>query len=102
MRLDQDLTDHTSLTVKAYHQDYHGHGSTYKADPAGWYLTANKPIDRLINDYSVTYHSRKKRLSQAFCAISTITSGRTGPIIISPAPRAWSGRITGSSARTSI
>lgn len=54
LRLDQDLTDHTSLTVKAYHQDYHGHGSTYKADPAGWYLTANKPIDRLVNDYSVT------------------------------------------------
>lgn len=66
LRLDQDLTDHTSLTVKAYHQDYHGHGSTYKADPAGWYLTANKPIDRLINDYSVTYHFKKETAQPGF------------------------------------
>lgn len=66
LRLDQDLTDQTSLTVKAYHQDYHGHGSTYKADPAGWYLTANKPIDRLVNDYSVTYHFKKQTAQPGF------------------------------------
>ena len=66
LRLDQDLTDQTSLTVKAYHQDYHGHGSTYKADPAGWYLTANKPIDRLVNDYSVTYHFKKQTAQTGF------------------------------------
>lgn len=66
LRLDQDLTDQTSLTVKAYHQDYHGHGSTYKADPAGWYLTANKPIDRLVNDYSVTYHFKKQTVQPGF------------------------------------
>lgn len=66
LRLDQDLTDQTSLTVKAYHQDYHGHGSTYKADPAGWYLTANKPIDRLVNDYSVTYHFKKQTARPGF------------------------------------
>lgn len=29
LRLDQDLTDDTSLTFKAYHQTYHGHGSTF-------------------------------------------------------------------------
>ncbi len=66
LRLDQDLTDQTSLTVKAYHQDYHGHGSTYKADPAGWYLTANKLIDRLVNDYSVTYHFKKQTAQPGF------------------------------------
>ena len=66
LRLDQDLTDQTSLTVKAYHQDYHGHGSTYKANPAGWYLTANKPIDRLVNDYSVTYHFKKQTAQPGF------------------------------------
>lgn len=66
LRLDQDLTDQTLLTVKAYHQDYHGHGSTYKADPAGWYLTANKPIDRLVNDYSVTYHFKKQTARPGF------------------------------------
>lgn len=66
LRLDQDLTDQTSLTVKAYHQDYHGHGSTYKGDPAGWYLTANKPIDRLVNDYSVTYHFKKQTAQPGF------------------------------------
>ena len=66
LRLDQDLTNQTSLTVKAYHQDYHGHGSTYKADPAGWYLTANKPIDRLVNDYSVTYHFKKQTAQPGF------------------------------------
>lgn len=66
LRLDQDLTDQTSLTVKTYHQDYHGHGSTYKADPAGWYLTANKPIDRLVNDYSVTYHFKKQTAQPGF------------------------------------
>lgn len=66
LRLDQDLTDQTSLTVKSYHQDYHGHGSTYKADPAGWYLTANKPIDRLVNDYSVTYHFKKQTAQPGF------------------------------------
>lgn len=66
LRLDQDLTDQTSLTVKAYHQDYHGHGSTYKADSAGWYLTANKPIDRLVNDYSVTYHFKKQTAQPGF------------------------------------
>ena len=66
LRLDQDLTDQTLLTVKAYHQDYHGHGSTYKADPAGWYLTANKPIDRLVNDYSVTYHFKKQTAQPGF------------------------------------
>ncbi|WP_302173010.1 TonB-dependent receptor plug domain-containing protein [Megasphaera elsdenii] len=66
LRLDQDLTDQTSLTVKAYHQDYHGHGSTYKADPTGWYLTANKPIDRLVNDYSVTYHFKKQTAQPGF------------------------------------
>lgn len=66
LRLDQDLTDQTSLTVKAYHQDYHGHGSTYKADPAGWYLTANKPINRLVNDYSVTYHFKKQTAQPGF------------------------------------
>lgn len=66
LRLDQDLTDHTSLTVKAYHQDYHGHGSTYKADPAGWYLTANKPIDRLVNDYSLTYNFKKETAQPGF------------------------------------
>lgn len=66
LRLDQDLTDQTSLTVKAYHQDYHGHGSTYKDDPAGWYLTANKPIDRLVNDYSVTYHFKKQTAQPGF------------------------------------
>lgn len=66
LRLDQDLTDQTSLTVKAYHQDYHGHGSTYKSDPAGWYLTANKPIDRLVNDYSVTYHFKKQTAQPGF------------------------------------
>lgn len=66
LRLDQDLTDQTSLTVKAYHQDYHGHGSTYKADPAGWYLTANKPVDRLVNDYSVTYHFKKQTAQPGF------------------------------------
>lgn len=66
LRLDQDLTDQTSLTVKAYHQDYRGHGSTYKADPAGWYLTANKPIDRLVNDYSVTYHFKKQTAQPGF------------------------------------
>ena len=61
LRLDQDLTDQTSLTVKAYHQD-----STYKANPAGWYLTANKPIDRLVNDYSVTYHFKKQTAQPGF------------------------------------
>ena len=66
LRLDQDLTDQTSLTVKAYHQDYHSHGSTYKANPAGWYLTANKPIDRLVNDYSVTYHFKKQTAQPGF------------------------------------
>lgn len=66
LRLDQDLTDQTSLTVKAYHQDYHGHGSTYKANPAGWYLTANKPIDRLVNDYSVTYHFKNQTAQPGF------------------------------------
>ena len=66
LRLDQDLTDQTSLTVKAYHQDYHGHGSTYKANSAGWYLTANKPIDRLVNDYSVTYHFKKQTAQPGF------------------------------------
>lgn len=66
LRLDQNLTDQTLLTVKAYHQDYHGHGSTYKADPAGWYLTANKPIDRLVNDYSVTYHFKKQTAQPGF------------------------------------
>lgn len=66
LRLDQDLTDQTSLTVKAYHQDYHGHGSTYKANPAGWYLTANKLIDRLVNDYSVTYHFKKQTAQPGF------------------------------------
>ena len=101
LRLDQDLTDQTSLTVKAYHQDYHGHGSTYKADPAGWYLTANKPIDRLVNDYRLII-LRSRQPSRVSCAISMITSGRTGPTIISPAPRAWNGRITGSSARISM
>lgn len=66
LRLDQDLTDHTSLTVKAYHQDYHGHGSTYKADSAGWYLTANKPIDRLVNDYSMTYNFKRQTAQPGF------------------------------------
>lgn len=69
LRLDQDLTDGTSLTFKAYHQDYHGHGSTFLASYSsslpkalqkerlsGWYLSANKPIERLINNYSLTYN----------------------------------------------
>ena len=79
LRLDQDLTDGTSLTFKAYHQDYHGHGSTFLASYSsslpkalqkerlsGWYLSANKPIERLINNYSLTYNFKKNEAQHGF------------------------------------
>ena len=79
LRLDQDLTDGTSLTFKAYHQDYHGHGSTFLASYSsslpkalqkerlsGWYLSANKPIERLINNYSLTYNFKKNEAQPGF------------------------------------
>ena len=79
LRLDQDLTDDTSLTFKAYHQDYHGHGSTFLASYSsslpkalqkerlsGWYLSANKPIERLINNYSLTYNFKKNEAQPGF------------------------------------
>ena len=79
LRLDQDLTDDTSLTFKAYHQDYHGHGSTFLASYSsslpkalqkerlsGWYLSANKPIERLINNYSLTYNFKKNQAQPGF------------------------------------
>lgn len=76
LRLDQDLTKDSSLTVKAYHQDYRGHGSTFlssysrslprnlrKERLPGWYLSDNKVIERLINNYSLTYnfHTRSSQ-----------------------------------------
>ncbi|WP_292017099.1 TonB-dependent receptor plug domain-containing protein [Megasphaera sp. UBA4233] len=76
LRLDQELTRDSSLTFKAYHQDYHGHGSTFlpsysrslprdlrKERLPGWYLSTNKVIERLINDYSLTYnfHTRSSQ-----------------------------------------
>lgn len=76
LRLDQDLTKDSSLTFKAYHQDYRGHGSTFlpsysrslprnlrKERLPGWYLSNNKVIERLINNYSLTYNFHT-RLSQ--------------------------------------
>ena len=79
LRLDQDLTDDTSLTFKAYHQTYHGHGSTFlgsystslpkelqKERLSGWYLSANKPIERLINNYSLTYNFKKNQAQPGF------------------------------------
>ena len=76
LRLDQDLTKDSSLTFKAYHQDYRGHGSTFlpsyshslpwslrKERLPGWYLSNNKVIERLINNYSLTYnfHTRSSQ-----------------------------------------
>ena len=76
LRLDQELTRDSSLTFKAYHQDYHGHGSTFlssysrslprdlrKERLPGWYLSTNKVIERLINNYSLTYnfHTRSSQ-----------------------------------------
>ena len=111
LRLDQDLTDDTSLTFKAYHQTYHGHGSTFlgsystslpkelqKERLSGWYLSANKPIERLINNYSLTYNFRKIRLSPVSSAILTTINGPIGPTITLPVPRGLNGRTTGRSA----
>ena len=76
LRMDQELTRDSSLTFKAYNQDYHGHGSTFlssysrslprdlrKERLPGWYLSTNKVIERLINDYSLTYnfHTRSSQ-----------------------------------------
>lgn len=76
LRLDQNLTKDSSLTVKAYHQDYRGHGSTFlpsysrslprnlrKERLPGWYLSNNKVIERLTNNYSLTYnfHTRSSQ-----------------------------------------
>ena len=76
LRLDQNLTKDSSLTFKAYHQDYRGHGSTFlpsyshslprnlrKERLPGWYLSNNKVIERLINNYSLTYnfHTRSSQ-----------------------------------------
>ncbi|WP_296829299.1 TonB-dependent receptor domain-containing protein [uncultured Megasphaera sp.] len=79
LRLDQELTDDTSLTFKAYHQDYHGHGSTFLGSYSsslpkalrherlsGWYLSANKPIEKLINNYSLTYNFKNNQAQPGF------------------------------------
>lgn len=79
LRLDQDLTKDSSLTVKAYHQDYRGHGSTFlssysrslprnlrKERLPGWYLSDNKVIERLINNYSLTYNFHTRSFQPVF------------------------------------
>ena len=111
LRLDQDLTDDTSLTVKAYHQDYHGHGSTFlgsyssslpkalqkNACPADTSVPIS-PSSGLLTITALPIILRKMRLSPVSCAISTTTSGPIGPTIILPAPRGLNGRIIGRSA----
>ncbi|MCH4187766.1 MAG: TonB-dependent receptor [Megasphaera sp.] len=56
-RVDQKLSDSTSLTINAFHKTYNGHSSTFGDTVDGKYnLTQNKTVQRLNNNYSVTWH----------------------------------------------
>lgn len=61
-RIDQKLTASTSLTVQAFHKTYEGHSSTFGDRVDGKYvLTQNKPVRRLNNNYSLTYHFNENK-----------------------------------------
>ena len=57
-RIDQRLNDSSSLTFWATHTNFQGHGSTFDdsdEQPGLQTITANKRIERLNNNYSLTY-----------------------------------------------
>lgn len=57
-RIDQKLNDSSSLTFWATHTNFQGHGSTFDdsdEQPGLQTITANKRIERLNNNYSLTY-----------------------------------------------
>ena len=57
-RIDQKLNDSSSLTFWATHTNFKGHGSTFDDsddNPGLQTITANKRIERLNNNYSLTY-----------------------------------------------
>ena len=57
-RIDQRLSDDDSLTFYASHTNFEGHGTTFKENKktGQYYISANKRIERLNNNYSLTYH----------------------------------------------
>ncbi len=54
-RIDQKLDDASSLTVYASHTNFEGHGTTISTTKKPYTISANKPIERLNNNYSITY-----------------------------------------------
>jgi vitamin B12 transporter len=66
-RIDQRLDDSNSLTIDAFHKAYHGHSSTFGNTINGKYnLTKNKTVERLNNDYSVTWHFNEDKEMPGF------------------------------------
>lgn len=56
-RIDQKLNDSSSLTFLALHTNFKGHGTTFSDGADGLQtISANKRIERLNNNYSLTYH----------------------------------------------
>ncbi len=54
-RIDQRFDESTSLTLYASHTNFDGHGTTFSKNEK-YYVSANKKIERLNNNYSITYH----------------------------------------------
>lgn len=66
-RIDQKLNAASSLTFDVSHTNFEGHGSKFSTGSDGLiHLTANKVIDRLNNDYSVTYHFKENTQTPGF------------------------------------
>lgn len=67
-RIDQKLNAASSLTFDVSHTNSEGHGSTFGSSETDdlIHLTANKIIERLNNDYSVTYHFRENTQTPGF------------------------------------
>lgn len=56
-RIDQQLSDTTSLTLQATHSSFAGHTSAFAKNKQGLYaVSSNKRVERLNNNYTVTYH----------------------------------------------
>ncbi|WP_234987525.1 TonB-dependent receptor plug domain-containing protein [Megasphaera vaginalis (ex Bordigoni et al. 2020)] len=54
-RIDQQLGKGDSLTVTVLHKTYDGHAVSFFGNDTGFAVKEEKPLQRLMNDYSVTY-----------------------------------------------
>lgn len=59
LRLDQKLNEANSLTLQVFHKTSDGHSSTFDKKDDRFQLLRNKVVDRLYNDYSLTWHFRE-------------------------------------------